>query len=61
MAIRIRQATALGYVTMPNGGVCDLSYENSPYRRGRVQGGGKITPALMAGDSTIVRITLYEY
>lgn len=39
MGILIRQATKDGYIAIPIGGVCDLSYENSSTRRGRVQGG----------------------
>lgn len=60
MKISIRQATSEGYIDMVNGGVCDLSYPESKLRRGRVQGGGMICPTLMASDSAIVRITVYE-
>lgn len=38
--IRIKQATKTGYIEMCNGGICDVSYPESKYRRGRVQGGG---------------------
>lgn len=60
MRIQIRQAVKDGYVEMVNGGVCDLSYPSSKNRRGRVQGGGYITPTIMANNSDIVRITIYE-
>ena len=42
--ILIRQATEDGYIGMCNGGVCDLSYPTSKFRRGRVQGGGYDLP-----------------
>lgn len=58
--IRIRQATASGWDEMENGGVCDLSYPESKTRRGRIQGGGKISPTLMANQSDIVKITVME-
>lgn len=61
MKILIRQAVKDGYIEMVNGGVCDLSYPTSKNRRGRVQGGGWITPALMANETLLVRITIYEY
>lgn len=60
MKLLIRQATKIGYIEMVNGGVCDLSYPTSKLRRGRVQGGGTICPTLMANESEIVRITIYE-
>lgn len=40
LKIKIRQATKTGYIEMCNGGVCDVSYPESKFRRGRVQGGG---------------------
>lgn len=33
---------------MVNGGICDLNYVSSKTRRGRVQGGGTISPTLTA-------------
>lgn len=38
--------TADSEIRMEMGGVCDLSYPNSKTRRGRVQDGGSVTPAL---------------
>lgn len=57
MRLRIPQATKTGYIEIDVGGIFDYTYPNSKYRRGRVQGGGKICPAIMAGKSEIL---LYE-
>lgn len=43
--LHVPQATRKGYVECPINGVFDWSYPNSKYRRGRVQGGGRIAPA----------------
>lgn len=46
-----------GYVECEVGGVIDVSYPTSKTRRGRVQDGGKTTPALTcATESNLVRI-----
>ena len=37
--VKVRQATSLGYILCPYGGVADLSFPTSKLRRGRVQGG----------------------
>ena len=52
-AIRIPQATELGYAEVRPGGVFDWSYVTSKTRRGRVQGGGEICPTLTAGEPEI--------
>jgi len=57
--IQIKQATRGGYIKMVNGGVCDLSYPNSEFRRGRVQEGGVVSPTLTC-EAQLVRITLYQ-
>ena len=44
--IGIKQATKVGIIPMRVGGVCDLSYPTSKLRRGRVQGGGNISPTI---------------
>ena len=44
--IRIKQATKQGWIECCNGGVADLSYPGSKFRRGRVQGGGQISPTI---------------
>lgn len=47
--IKIRQATSLGYITIPIENlpsVADLSFPTSKLRRGRVQGDGGICPTI---------------
>jgi DNA (cytosine-5)-methyltransferase 1 len=44
--IIIKQATKQGYIECPKGGLADLSYPKSKTRRGRVQGGGYLSPTL---------------
>lgn len=44
--ILIPNATAKGCLECPEGGVFDASYPTSKNRRGRVQGGGFVSPAL---------------
>lgn len=46
--IKIGQATKKGYIECVRGGVADFSFPSSKLRRGRVQGGGNISPTLMA-------------
>lgn len=46
--LRIRQATEKGYIEVPVGGVFDGTYATSLTRRGRVQGGGMISPTVTA-------------
>lgn len=57
--IGIKQATKQGYIKMRIPGVCDLSYPESTYRRGRVQGGGEIAPTITTTGG-IVKIIKYE-
>ena len=47
--------TADGQIEMELGGVCDLSYPSSKTRRGRVQDGGKVTPALTTHTENCLR------
>lgn len=56
--IKIKQATKKGYIECCNGGVADLSYPTSKLRRGRVQGGGGISPTVTANNG-LYRV--YEY
>lgn len=58
--IRIKQSTKTGYIEMCNGGICDVSYPESKYRRGRVQGGGYISPTLTTSPGNLVIIELVE-
>lgn len=44
--IKIKQATKQGWIECCDGGVADLSYPTSQYRRGRVQDGGQISPTI---------------
>lgn len=46
--LRIRQATKKGYIEVPVGGIFDGTYTTSLTRRGRVQGGGEISPTITA-------------
>ena len=51
--IGIKQATKKGYIECELPGCADFSYPNSKLRRGRVQGGGQIVPALTAAEGGI--------
>lgn len=48
--VKIKQATKQGYAECKIGGVADLSYPDSTSRRGRVQEGGDVSPALIVTD-----------
>lgn len=48
--IKIKQNNKKGYAECKIGGVADLSYPDSKTRRGRVQGGGDVSPALTVTD-----------
>lgn len=50
MKVLIKQNNKKGYAECRLGGVADLSYPDSTSRRGRVQGGGDISPALIVTD-----------
>lgn len=58
--LRIRQATDSGWIACPLNGVFDYSYPSSKLRRGRVQGEGKITPAVTAGEASLAIWLGYE-
>ena len=49
--IWIKQATADESIAMDNGGVANLSYQSSKTRRGRVIGGGNISPTITTQDN----------
>ena len=49
--IWIKQATADGSIAMDNGGVANLTYPSSKTRRGRVIGGGNISPTITTQDN----------
>jgi len=54
--LRIKQATKQGFIDCPIGGVADFSYPNSETRRGRVQGGGMISPTITATTTNVCKI-----
>jgi DNA (cytosine-5)-methyltransferase 1 len=53
--LKVPQATAQGYAECELGGIFDASYINSATRRGRVQDGGKISPALTSEGEPLNR------
>ena len=53
--LKVPQATAQGYAECELGGIFDASYINSTTRRGRVQDGGKISPALTSEGEPLNR------
>ena len=54
--VRIPQATKEGFIECEVGGVFDGSYPDSTTRRGRVQGGGSISPTLTCNCDGLRRI-----
>lgn len=59
--IRIKQATAKGWIECREGGVADLGYPNSKTRRGRVQEGGNICPTITAAEGALYRMSEKKY
>ena len=55
--VGIKQATSKGYAECEIGGVADFLYPTSKLRRGRVQGGGNISPTITAGNIGVCRVT----
>lgn len=51
--LRVKQATKCGYIDCCLHGAFDMSYPNSKLRRGRVQGGGKITPTITSSGQIL--------
>jgi hypothetical protein len=58
--LKIRQATGQGYIEVPEWGCFDGSYPSSGTRRGRVQGGGILCPALCTSSEIYVYEGIYE-
>ena len=56
MGLKIRQATRKGWIEVPEGGCFDAAYPKSKLRRGRVQGGGQISPTITCN----IEIYVYE-
>lgn len=59
--VLIPNASKDGYIPMELGGVCDLSHPGSKTWRGRVQEGGKVTPALTCHCADSLRRIEYDY
>lgn len=51
--LKIPQATRQGYIEIEPGGAFDWSYPTSQTRRGRVQGGGRISPTITCNPENI--------
>ena len=58
--VGIKQATQQGYAVMEVGGVADFLYPTSKLRRGRVQGGGQISPTITAENSGVCKVEKNE-
>ena len=56
MILKIKQPTKRGYVELDVPGVFDASYPSSKNRRGRVQGRGRIVPALCSGGALLLYV-----
>lgn len=54
--IKIKQATKQGFIECNAGGVADFSYPTSKLRRGRVQGGGEISPTLTSTTLGVCKV-----
>lgn len=54
--IKIKQATKQGFIECKAGGVADFSYPTSKLRRGRVQGGGEISPTLTSTTLGVCKV-----
>lgn len=50
LVLRVRQATAQGYIECDANGVFDAAYPESELRRARVKDRGRIAGTLMAGE-----------
>lgn len=51
--LKIKQPCKRGYIVLEVPGIVDIAYPNSKNRRGRVQGGGKICPALATTSTPV--------
>lgn len=54
--IKIKQATKTGFIECVENGVADLIYPSSKSRRGRVIGGGNISPTLQTEGSELYKL-----
>ena len=55
-SIKIKQATKQGYIECKAGVVADFSYPESKLRRGRVQGGGDVSPTLTSSNLGVCKV-----
>lgn len=58
--VGIKQATARGYAVMEVGGVADFLYPTSKLRRGRVQGGGQISPTITSENTGVCKVEMND-
>lgn len=59
--ILVPQAVKAGWLEVLPGGLFDYSYPTSKNRRGRVQGGGRICPAIICGRGGTTAIYVIEW
>ena len=56
LRLKIPQATSTGYIEVEPNGAFDFSYPTSKTRRGRVQMGGVITPAVTCVGAELIYV-----
>ena len=59
-AVMVKQATKAGFIKWQVGGVADLSFPTSKTRRGRVQAGGTVSPAIMSSNQELYKLERNE-
>lgn len=58
--IKIRQATRQSWIECCDGGVADLSFPESKFRRGRVQDGGQICPTITRSSGALYKLNVVK-
>lgn len=58
--LHLRVNSSVGFVEVPNRSVLDVSYPSSILRRGRLQGGGNVSPTLTSGGGGQLIVIEYE-
>lgn len=56
MKLCIPQATNTGFIEVEPNGAFDFAYPTSKTRRGRVQGGGKISPTITCAGAELIYV-----
>ena len=56
LKLRIPQATEQGFIEVEPNGAFDFSYPSSKTRRGRVQMGGAVTPAVTCVGAELIYV-----